>query len=278
MPRSRVALFALLALSGFSANSLLCRFALRSGAIDAGTFTAVRLAAGAAVLVLIVGPRAASASGSWISSSALAAYAIAFSYAYLALGAGIGAFVLFAAVQATMIGGGIVRGERLGPRGWIGLAVALGGLGWLTIPGSDAPPAVPAAAMALAGIAWGIYSLRGRGSTSALAVTAGNFARAVPIAAVLFVVTRAMDGVHASGTGLALAIASGAFASGLAYACWYAAVPHLGAVRAGVVQLAVPAVTAAIAVGLLGEAWSARLLVGGAAIVAGIAIVLAKRG
>ncbi len=256
---------------GFAANSLLCRAALRGGAIDAPTFTAIRLASGALVLVLIVVARRSSmrGAGSWPSALALAVYAVAFSFAYLRIGAAVGALILFGCVQLTMIIGGLLRGEHPTPRQWIGWLVAVAGLVALNAPGLDPPPPLGSALMATAGIAWGIYSLRGRGIDRPLLATAGNFARCLPIAAVLL-----LFHVHASTTGIMLAMASGAIASGLGYSLWYAAVPSLGAARAAFVQLSVPVITALAAVGLLGETLRPTLAIGGTAIVGGLAIAL----
>jgi drug/metabolite transporter (DMT)-like permease len=278
VPVARLISLTVLALCGFAANSLLCRLALRGGAIDAGTFTLVRLLAGAATLALIARPRAAWAAGSWASGAALAAYAVAFSFAYLALGAGIGAFIVFGSVQATMIGWGAFRGERPTARQWLGIAAALAGLAILTLPGMEAPPLPAALAMAVAGAAWGVYSLRGQGATRPLDATAGNFLRAIPLALLPCIALRAEAGdPRASALGISLALASGAVASGLAYACWYAALPRLAATRAAVLMLSVPVLTAIAAVVLLGEPASARMLAGGAAIVAGIALAIRSR-
>lgn len=262
------------AMIGFAANSLLCRAALRGGAIDAPTFTAIRLASGALVLVLIVVARRSSlrSAGSWPSAIALAAYAVAFSFAYLRIGAAVGALVLFGSVQLTMIVGGLLRGEHPTLRQWIGWLVAVGGLVALNAPGLDPPPPVGTALMATAGIAWGVYSLRGRGVERPLVATAGNFARCLPIAVLLL-----LFHAHASTTGALLAVASGAIASGLGYSLWYAAVPSLGAARAAFVQLSVPVITALSAVVLLGETLKPTLAMGGAAIVGGLAIALTSR-
>lgn len=266
------------AMIGFAANSLLCRAALRDGAIDAASFTAIRLATGAVVLVVIVtARRAPDASlrreGTWLSSLALAGYAVAFSYAYLEIGAAAGALVLFGSVQLTMIAGGLLRGERPTPRQWLGWLLAIAGLVVLNAPGLDPPPPAGAALMAVAGIAWGIYSLRGRGITRPLVATAGNFARSVPIAALLVAIALASR-AHASPLGIALAAASGGLASGLGYSLWYAAVPSLGATRAAVVQLSVPVITAIAAIFLLGEPLRPTVAIGGAAIVGGLALAL----
>jgi drug/metabolite transporter (DMT)-like permease len=268
------------ALIGFAANSLLCRAALGAGAIDAATFTAVRLISGAAVLGLLArraagGERPHRRAGSWLSALALAAYAGAFSWAYLRIAAGVGALVLFGAVQLTMIAWGIRRGERPAATEWIGLAVASGGLVAFAAPGARAPDVLGVLAMAVAGVAWGAYSLRGRGVERPLAATAENFMRTVPLACVLLFVGLA-DG-HASSSGIALAIASGAIASGLGYSLWYAALPELGAVRAAIVQLSVPALAAAGGVVLLAEQLDSRLLIGGAAVLGGVALALVGR-
>jgi drug/metabolite transporter (DMT)-like permease len=275
----RTAALAAAAMVGFAANSLLCRAALRGGAIDAASFTAIRLATGACVLVAIVlarrtpgGPRA----GNWRSAIALAAYAIAFSYAYLELEAGPGALLLFGSVQLTMIAGGLVRGERPTGLQWIGWVIAIAGLVVINAPGIDPPPAGGALLMVAAGVAWGLYSLRGRGVTDPLATTAGNFARTIPIAAILAVVA-VVVGARTSPRGIVLAIASGGIASGLGYSLWYAAVPALGATRAAAVQLSVPVIAAAGAIAMLGESLRPTLAGGGAAIICGLALALRAR-
>ncbi len=261
----------------FAANSLLCRAALRGGAIDASSFTAIRLTTGAVVLVLLVVARKSSVrgAGSWPSMLALAGYAVAFSFAYLQIGAAAGALILFGSVQLTMIAGGLLRGERPTIQQWLGWPVAVGGLVVINAPGLDPPPPRGAALMAAAGIAWGVYSLRGKGVTKPLVLTAGNFARSVPVA-LLFVAIALATHAHASPTGIALAAASGAIASGLGYSIWYAAVPSLGATRAALVQLSVPVITALAAVTILGEPLRTNVLAGGAAIVGGLAIALVR--
>jgi drug/metabolite transporter (DMT)-like permease len=265
------------AMIAFAANSLLCRAALRGGAIDAASFTAIRLATGACVLVAIAAARKSSVrrEGTWTSMLALAAYAVGFSFAYLEIGAAVGALILFGCVQLTMILGGLIRGERPTARQWAGWVVAAAGLVVINAPGLDPPPARGAALMAAAGVAWGMYSLRGRGITRPLLATAGNFARSVPIAMLLATVALATH-AHASPTGIALASMSGAIASGLGYSLWYAAVPALGATRAAFVQLSVPVITALAAVLLLGEAMRTNVLLGGAAIVGGLALALLR--
>ena len=273
----RAALFAAAALTGFAANSLLCRTALRPGLIDAASFTAVRLASGALVLLLLAAPglRAAPVRpGSWGSAAALFGYAIAFSYAYLRIGAGAGALLLFGSVQVTMLIAGWKGGERLAPRAALGLGLALLGLVMLVLPGLTAPDPFGAALMAAAGVAWGVYSLRGRGASRPLLETAGNFARSVPLLALLL---PALPAAHASPRGLALAALSGALASGVGYSFWYAALPSLGALRAAVVQLSVPVLAAAGAALLLGEDVTARLVLCSAAILGGVALALLPR-
>jgi drug/metabolite transporter (DMT)-like permease len=277
---ARAALFAAAALAGFAANSLLCRTALRPGLIDAASFTAVRLGSGALALLVLAAPLARGGgppwrAGSWGSALALFAYAAAFSYSYLRIGAGTGALILFGCVQATMLVGGLRAGERLSRRSAFGLALALLGLVLLVLPGLSAPDPAGAALMAAAGVAWGVYSLRGRGAREPLRETAGNFARGVPLALALLL--PALASAHATPRGLALAALSGALASGVGYSFWYAALPSLGALRAAVVQLSVPVLTAAGAAALLGEEVTARLIAASVVILGGVALALLPR-
>ncbi len=273
----RTAALTVLAMLAFAGNSLLCRAALGSGAINAASFTVVRLLSGAVVLWWIARLRTGKvvAGGSWVSALALFAYAAGFSYAYLDLSAATGALLLFGAVQVTMIGHGLVRGERLRGLQWMGLFLAMAGLVVLLLPGLSAPPPLAAALMGLAGIAWGVYSLRGKGAGDPLRVTAGNFLRSVPIAVTLGLVTIA----HWQGdaTGFALAVASGALTSGIGYAIWYSALSALKATQAATVQLSVPLIAALGAVPLLGEPLTLRLLVAAMAIIGGIALVIVTR-
>jgi drug/metabolite transporter (DMT)-like permease len=277
----RTAVFTVLALTGFAANSLLCRAALAGGGrlIDAASFTSVRLVSGAIMLGLLLRLRGARyQGGSWGSALALFAYAAGFSLAYVRISAGVGALLLFGCVQATMLGIGLVRGERPRPLEWVGLLLALGGLVALTAPGATAPDFVGAALMAGAGVAWGVYSLRGRGSTNPLAATAQNFLLSVPLALALSAVSTGVQGApHATAQGLVLAVASGALTSGVGYSLWYAALPHLTATRAAIVQLSVPVLAATGGVMLLGEHVTLRLLGAGAALLCGVLLALAAR-
>ena len=278
MSRARIALLTLLALVAFAGNSLLCRAALAHTGIDAASFTLVRLLSGAVVLALLAWWRRGGGTGrgNWPSALALFAYAAAFSFAYLQLTAGAGALLLFCAVQATMIAHGVWSGERLRPLQLGGLVLACGGLVGLVLPGLSAPPLAAALLMMTAGIAWGVYSLRGRGAGDPLQVTAGNFLRAVPMAAVLALLMFRQASPDAAGLGYA--VLSGALASGVGYAIWYSALPFLKSVTAATVQLAVPVIAALGGVFLLGEALTPRLLVASAAILGGIAMVVVMGG
>ena len=277
IPPRRLVLLVALAMGAFAANSLLCRVALRDTGIDAASFTTIRIASGAAVLWVIARMRGGTmtSAGSWGSAAALFAYAAAFSFAYIELPAAVGALILFCAVQVTMIGWGLWRGERIGARQAAGLALAIGGLVGLLWPGLSAPPAASAALMLAAGIAWGIYSLRGRRSGDPTIATAGNFVRALPFAAILSLAM--LGGAKADTAGVLLAVASGALASGLGYAIWYMALPGLTATKAATIQLSVPVIAAIAAVVLLDEAITLRLVLGSAAILGGIALVVVAR-
>ncbi|MCH8269183.1 MAG: DMT family transporter [Acidobacteria bacterium] len=275
----RTVLLTAVTMTFFAANSLLARFALREGEIDGGSFTAVRIFAGAVALVLLVAVRrgglaALRGNGSVGAALALFGYAITFSFAYLSLDAGVGALILFAAVQITMIAVGIVRGEQPGPSEWIGLTLAFGGLVYLVSPGLTAPSPAGVTLMAASGAAWGCYSLAAKGVRSPIAATAGNFARAAPMAAGALVVIWWTGQPHASWTGLRLAAISGAFTSGLGYAIWYITLKDLSTTRAAIVQLTVPVLAAAAGVILLGEQMTLRLVLASAAILGGVALAL----
>jgi drug/metabolite transporter (DMT)-like permease len=277
----KTAVLTVLALVGFAANSLLCRAALAGGGrlIDAASFTGVRLLSGALVLaVLLRGSGRRYQDGSWGSALALFAYAAGFSLAYVRIPAGVGALILFGCVQATMLGVGLFRGERPRVLEWLGLAMALGGLIVLRLPGATAPDPLGATLMAGAGVAWGVYSLRGRGNADPLAATADNFLRGVPMTLGLSLLAPlALGAPRATLEGVGLAVASGALASGVGYSLWYAALPHLTAMRAAVVQLAVPVVAAAGGVLLLGETLTLRLVGAGGALLCGVFLALGAR-
>lgn len=269
-------LFALLAatLLGFASNSLLTRGALAPGHIDWVSFTLIRFGAGAVTLALLVRlrgrPRAAR--GSWVGGISLATYAIGFTWAYTRIGAAVGALLLFGAVQATMIGTGIARGERPRAVDWTGMALALGGLLVLTLPGATAPDVTGATLMLAAGVSWGVYSLAGRGSRDPLAGTAENFLRAFGLLAL--VIGGRLLSAHADTSGVLLALASGSLASGVAYTLWYTALPSLAAWRAAIVQLTVPILTALLAALLLDEAITPRLVAAASLIVAGVGLTV----
>ena len=278
MSTLRILLLTGAAMLAFAANSLLCRLALAQPRIDPGSFGSIRLVSGALVLALIVRMRAGSDAaprGDWLAATMLFAYVALFSFAYLSLSAGTGALILFGAVQLTMLGAGLRAGERFAPAAWAGLAAAIAGLVYLVSPGVSAPAPLGATSMALAGAAWGVYSLRGRGIVSALAATASNFARAVPLALALSVLTA--GAAHADGPGVALAVASGALSSGIGYVIWYAALRGLTAMRAATVQLSVPPIAAIGGALMLAEPLTPRLMLASAAILGGIAVVLATR-
>lgn len=272
----------LVAIAAFAANSVLARLALASGTTDAGLYTGVRLVSGALVLLGLVslrrqGLRPVISAGSWIGAGGLCAYALAFSFAYVALGAGTGALILFSSVQFTMLGWSVVKGEMPGPLEWLGIALALLAFGFLVWPGLTAPDPLAAGLMVLAGISWAVYSLVGRGSSSPLLDTAGNFLRSVPLA--LLLIALGLLQPLGDWRGLAWAVMSGAVASGLGYAVWYAALPGLQRKQAAIVQLTVPALAALGGVVFLGETLTARLLVCSAAILGGVllAIVAGER-
>lgn len=277
MPLTRVALLIVAAQLAFAGNSLLCRTALAHTTIDAASFTTLRLASGALVLwgLVQLTRRRESGRGSWPSALALFAYAAAFSFAYLTLPTGTGALLLFGAVQASMIGWGFFKGERFAALQWLGLGLALAGLVGLLLPGLSAPPLGGALLMIAAGMAWGVYSLRGKGAGDPLRVTAGNFVRTVPLAIVMSFLF--INRAQVDTAGALYAIASGAITSGLGYAIWYAALPHLKATTAATLQLSVPVIAALGGIVWLGEPLTLRLLLTSAAILGGVALAIRQR-
>ncbi|OJX79345.1 DMT family transporter [Magnetospirillum sp. 64-120] len=273
----RVALLVVVAMLAFAANSVLCRLALAHTAIDPASFTLLRIASGAVSLGLIASLQRKRPTGSWRGALALLGYAAAFSFAYVSLGAGTGALLLFGAVQATMVVAGLLRGEHPMPIQWLGLVLALVGLAVLVAPGVTAPPLVGALLMLGSGVAWGLYSIMGRTAGDPVAANAGNFLRAAPLAVLPLLGVLALGGGSVDGQGVAYALASGAVASGMGYALWYAVLPHLTAARAASVQLSVPVITALGAVLVLGEAISLRLVLASLAVLGGIALVIIGR-
>ena len=275
---ARSALLTSLAMLAFAGNSLLCRLALRDTTIDAASFTAIRLASGALILaaILMLRGKRPTAGGSWPMAAMLFAYAAFFSFAYRELTAATGALLLFGAVQLTMTGYGLWTGERIRGLKLLGVLVALGGLVWLLLPGLAAPPPLAAALMLAAGVAWGVYSLLGRGAGDPTAATGGNFLRTLPFAAALMLAATASGTTDR--TGMFYALLSGAVTSGLGYVLWYAALPRLRPSSAATVQLSVPAIAALGGAMLLAEPVTARLLVASVAVLGGIALAIRSKG
>lgn len=275
---SRTALLTALAMVAFAANSLLCRLALGAGEIDAASFTTIRVIAGVITLVAISYAQSrppSRSNGNWRSALALFAYMIFFSFAYISLGAANGALILFGAVQLTMFAVALSTGERFPVLALAGLALAVGGLVYLVSPGLTAPDPWGATLMTIAGIAWGVYSLLGRGASDPLTATTMNFIYCAPLVAIVSLFS--LSQFHLSASGVAYAIASGAIASGCGYVIWYAALRGLTAGRAATVQLSVPVIAAIGAVILLSEPITTRLIVASIATLGGVALVLSQR-
>ena len=277
----RVLVLAALAMLAFAGNSLLCRLALKTGSIDAATFTSVRLVSGAVVLALIVRMRsgAFSQNGDWPSALALFVYAAGFSWAYVQLSTATGALLLFGSVQVTMIAFGLWRGERLALLQWAGFAGASAGLVEMLLPGLQSPPLLASLLMVGAGVAWGAYSLRGRGRGDPTAVTAGNFWRAALLALAGSALAQfaQTDAVPVQTAGLGYALASGALASGVGYSIWYTAIRGLTPATAASVQLTVPMLAALGAIVFLGEPVTLRLMLASVVILGGVGLVISGK-
>jgi drug/metabolite transporter (DMT)-like permease len=277
MSYTRIIALTSLAMIAFAGNSLLCRLALTTTRIDAASFTSLRLISGALMLWLLVQSRDVQYSdkGNWWSALALFAYAAGFSFAYISLPAATGALLLFGSVQATMISFGLWQGERLQRLQLLGLVLALLGLTGLLLPGVSAPPLAGSILMLTAGIAWGVYSLRGKGSGNPVAVSAGNFLRVVPLTVVLSLIM--FNHASVDKAGFFYALGSGALASGIGYAIWYSALPFLKSTHAATVQLSVPVIAALGGVVFLDEHISLRLVLASIAILGGIALVILEK-
>lgn len=278
---STTAAATVLAMLAFAANSLLARAALGAGAADPAGYTVVRLVSGAIFLWLFltwrnVGKSSSKLDGSWVSAAALFGYAIAFSIAYVRLGAATGALILFATVQLSMILWGLYKGERPRPLQIAGMAAAIFGIVYLLLPGVGSPDPLGTVLMTLSGVAWAVYSLRGRGVSDPVAATAGNFIRAAAFC--LPVLALGWNSLHLTAPGLGLALASGMVASGLGYVIWYRALPGLDATVAAIVQLTVPIIATAGAILFLGEHMTLRFAFASTAVLGGVAVtILARR-
>lgn len=265
-----------LALIAFAANSVLCRLALGGEAIDPASFTIVRLLSGTFVLLLItkfttltdeISPKS-----SWVTSFMLFLYAITFSYAYISLDTGTGALILFGAVQITMISLSIFSGTRLHTFEWIGVVIAFVGFICLVLPGVSSPPILGFSLMTLSGVAWGIYTLRGRNSKNPLMDTAYNFLRTTPFVLVLTIL--AVGSMDFSYQGILLASISGGITSAIGYTIWYIALGGLSSTQAAVLQLSVPVIAALGGVVFVSEAITLRLTLSAAMVLGGILIVI----
>lgn len=277
----RVIVLTSLAMLAFAANSLLCRMALQAedgtSSIDAASFTAIRLGSGAILLAVMMQLQTRRFKPDKFRPAPvlmLFTYAICFSFSYIEIAAGTGALILFGTVQLTMILYGLLKGERPGLVAWMGIVLAFAGLVYLLLPGVTAPPLRSAMLMVLAGLAWGAYSLAGKSKGNPLVSTSWNFIGTLPLALVSVLVFH--DAMHVTQEGIVLAVMSGAIASGVGYAIWYSALPHLTATRAATIQLTVPVIAAIGGALLLSESITVRLIVSGMAVLGGVYMTIRK--
>ena len=270
----KLVLLAALAMTAFAANSLLCRMALVETDIDPASFTFWRLTSGALMLTLLVVMRNQKPlqEGNMASAIALFVYAAGFSFAYVSMTTGAGALLLFGAVQVTMISWGLFKGERMSALQWGGFLLALIGLILLLLPNAAVPQLSSALMMLAAGIAWGVYSLKGKGAKFPIEATAGNFIRATLLALVLLVIFWPGGEFHAEG--MAYAVASGAIASALGYALWYSILVHIAAIKAATLQLSVPVLAVFAGWLFLDETVTLRIILSSLAVIGGVAMVI----
>ena len=272
----KTSLFTGLALIAFAANSVLCRLALGNGAIDASSFTGIRLLAGAIALFTILSikgsNKGASSKGSWTASLSLFLYAITFSYAYLSVDTGTGALILFGSVQITMIMLSLISGTRLHLIEWSGVILAFTGFIYLILPNITTPSITGFILMTVSGVSWGIYTLKGRSSKNPLMDTTYNFLRTIPFIALLAVFT--LQNMNYSTEGIVLALISGAITSGAGYTIWYIALGGLSSTQAAVIQLSVPVIAAIGGVIFVSEVITMRLVISAAIVLSGILMVV----
>lgn len=290
----KATLYTIIALIAFAANSLFCRMALAEGYIDAWSFTIIRLLGGAICLMLIMAVHASRLTrqslvnknldnrailkdkGSWLSSISLVIYALCFSLAYVELDTGTGALILFAAVQLTMIGWGIFKKEQLSAFQWAAFVVAVVGFIYLMLPSAAVPSLSGAAIMAISGVAWGVYSIRGQACISPLRATGFNFIRSLVAVPILFLVAVSyLDNISAEG--ILLAAVSGAITSGIGYSIWYMAMPLLKSTQAAVVQFCVPVMAAIAGVLFLSEQLTLRFVIASAIILGAVLVFILNK-
>ena len=295
----KATLYTIIALIAFAANSLFCRMALAEGYIDAWSFTIIRLLSGAICLSIIMGVYSYNLrrkdltlnnpqnkailkdKGSWLSSLSLVVYALCFSIAYVELDTGTGALILFSAVQLTMIGWGIYKKEQLSALQWMAFIVAVAGFVYLMLPSAAVPSVLAATLMAISGMAWGIYSIRGKTCVSPLRATGFNFIRslvAIPLLLIIgMVYLKNMPLSTISIEGILLACASGAIASGMGYSVWYMAMPSLKSTQAAVVQLCVPVLAAILGVVFLSEQLTLPFILASAVILGAVLVFILNK-
>ncbi|MEM8848957.1 MAG: DMT family transporter [Pseudomonadota bacterium] len=267
----QIVLLTALALVLLAANSLLTRAGVLDGT-DPLAFAAIRVAAGAAMLVVLSARRGVPLTGSrrWGAAVALVVYLLGFSLAYRTLDAGLGALILFATVQLGLFGLGLARGEGAGPQRLGGMALALGGLMWLLWPGAGVQTdPVDALLMVAAGLGWAAYSFAGKFEARPLAGSAGNFV----LATGLFVLAVPFWwGAVITPFGIGLAFVSGAITSGVGYAILFRVLPQMDATTAGLAQLAVPVIAMAGGAALLAEWPTIPALAAAGLVLAGITV------
>lgn len=276
----RIFLLTTITMIAFGANSIFGRVALEGDAIDPSSYSFIRLLSGAIMLAILVGVSSGVSKknlshGNLVSALCLFAYAAAFSFSYVNIETGVGALILFACVQAVMIGWALFKGDRPSLFEWLGIVIAFGAFIWLVSPGLEAPDPIAATLMAISGIAWGTYSLRGKSSSDPLKATAGNFLLSVPMGLVLLFITISSSQITLYG--VILAIASGAITSGMGYALWYKVLPQLTSTRASIVQLTVPVVAGIGGLIFLSEPLTFRFVLASALILGGVAISIVMK-
>ncbi len=290
-------LLTLTAMLAFAGNSIINRLALAQGAIDAGSFSVIRLVSGALCLALIYQlksqspceDKALDLSAKKLSSALglsaityalrfalpLLGYALCFSFAYLKLATGSGALILFATVQLSLLLFHLLSGQRMNRVEWLGVGIALSGFVSLLLPAATRPDLFSAGLMMLAGVCWALFTLAGKKAGQPLRATYLGFVGAAVL--VLLIGPFIIDTQQVTWAGVGWAVISGALASALGYVIWYQALEHLSMLKASIVQLSVPVLSVIGGLIWLSEPVTWPLVISSALVLGGIALVFKAR-
>ena len=269
----------LLTMLAFSGNALLTRAALASYDMDPELVLLLRVSAGAITLLLICYLRKYSlkifSNLHLKTAAALSLYLVGFSYAFTGLETGIGVLIQFGVVQLVMFASSFLSDQKVPKNKTIGAIIAFTGLIYLLWPSGDFTLNFGSSVlMAIAGMAWGIYSVLGKKAESAIATTTASFLISTPICLIFVLFLPDNPDFSWSNTGALLAIASGSITSGIGYALWYYVLPKIPSTNAAVSQLSVPLIAAAGGMIFMQELITLKFILSCILVLGGIALTI----